>query len=253
MKNYYLFIVALFVSAISFSQPLLVENFDYELSSGNLTNDSGDWVAHVAGSVAVGYSDDGLFMTDYPFDIGGSALITNVTPPTGDKESVNKTFSAVNSGTIYYSALVNLTSLGSGNSGFFLHFGDASGIRGRVFAIDNGAGKINFGITSLGTPDYINTPYDLDTTYLIVVSYNIESFVSNLYVFEAGDPKPIDVPLSPDATQASGNGTISVSAISIRQSDMGYAGTIDGLRVATEWENIMIDIALSDGTQVVQV
>jgi len=234
MKNYYIFLITAFISYSTFGQAIFDDNFDYGEASGDLVSiASGFWFTQSATVPSVGYQTESITLNNYEYLArGGSATIDN----SADGEDINTGFGAVNSGTVYYSALVNLTSLGSGNAGFFMHFNGATGVRGRVFAIDNGAGKINFGITSLGTPDFISTAYDLNTTYLIVVSYNITTYASNLYVLTA----PLqNEPGSPDATQSSVAGPTEVSSISIRQRTDGPAGAIDNIRVATTWGDLM--------------
>ncbi|MFC4721369.1 T9SS type A sorting domain-containing protein [Geojedonia litorea] len=233
MKNSYLLILALFSCVFINAQLLFDEHFNYGDASGDLTlTSSGDWSVLNAVTPKVGYQTSNLSLNNYEYLAkGGAATIAKI-----DGESVNTGFASVNSGTIYYSVLVNLTDLGNGGIGFFIHLNGSTGIRARLFAIDDGFGKINFGITSQGTPDFITTPYDLNTTYLLVVSYNIATYTSNLYVLSA----PLaSEPGAPHATQMSGNGPASVSTITIRQSAAGPSGSIDQMRVATTWEDLM--------------
>lgn len=219
----------------------LDENFSLGATAGNLTTISTDWTAHAnVGSGLVGYATTSLTMSNYPStNIGGSATISS-----DGAEDVNKVLpAAITTGTVYYSALVNLSSVGSGT--YFLHFMDDSyGYSARVGAKTDGAGKILFGIGATSTPvDYSTTSYDLNTTYLLVASYNTTSGTSNLYVLTAPTSKE---PSTPTVTNT-GNSGSSIQKIAIRQGGTsGPSATIDGLRVANSWSAIMSNATLAD-------
>lgn len=229
IKNY-LLLVALLISTVSFGQ-VLVEDFDYGMTGGDLTTASSDaWVQHSGSSGPVAYvaAPSGLTMTGYPSSgIGGHATFS------GTSQDVNRAFTGVSSGTVYGSALVNLSAVGSGN--YFMHF-NSGGFRARVGAQDDGNGDILFGIgASSSTLTYGTTPYSLNTTYLLVFSYEIATGVSNLHVLSAVTPTE---PAMPEATNTGSTGT-TISAIAFRQSSNIPAVAIDGVRVATNWNEIM--------------
>jgi hypothetical protein len=217
----------------------LEDNFDYGTTADNLTTVSPDWTAHSgAGSGPVGYTTTGLSMTDYPStNVGGSITIS----ATGS-EDVNKIFTPITSGTVYFSALVNLSSVGTGT--YFIHFmNDSYGYSARVGAKDDGSGKILFGIGASSTPaDYSSTAYDLNTTYLLVASYNIDNGTSNLYVLTAPEASE---PTTPTVTNT-GNTGLTVEKIGVRQGSGGPTATIDGIRVANTWSAIMSNDQLPD-------
>ena len=216
----------------------LEEDFDYGATAGDLTAVATDWTAHSgAGSGPVGYIPTGLSMTNYPSITGGAATIS----ATG-AEDVNKTFTPITSGTVYFSALVNLSSVGAGT--YFIHFmDDTYGYSARVGAKDDGSGKISFGIGASATPsDYSTTSYDLNTTYLLVASYNIDNGTSNLYVLTAPTASE---PATPTVTNT-GNAGLTVQKIAIRQGGGGPSATIDGVRVANTWSAIMTNDVLPD-------
>lgn len=231
-KNYFLTVLTiLFFGSLSFGQELLNENFDYGATTGDLTTvSSGAWANH-SGSGAVGYATTGLSMTNYPnTGVGGAATIS---PSSG--EDVNRAFAEQASGTVYGSALVSLSAVGSGN--YFLHLKDTgSGFRARVGAKDDGNGKILFGIgASSSTLTYGTTAFDLNTTYLLVFSYNIDSGESNLHVLTSVVGAE---PASVEATNTGNTGT-KISTVALRQSSNIPTATIDGVRVATTWADIM--------------
>jgi hypothetical protein len=214
----------------------LEDNFDYGAAAADLTAVASNWTKH-SGSSTVGYSPTGLSMADYPSsDIGGSIVISS-----SNSEDVNSVFSAKQDGIVYSSALVNFSFAGSGT--YFFHFmDDGFGYSGRVGVKSDGNGQILFGIGATSSSlTYGTTAYDLDTTYLIVASYNIDTGVANLYVLTA--PEATE-PATPEATNTGDSGRM-VQKIGIRQGSGGSSGMIDGVRVATSWADIMVnDVAV---------
>ncbi|TXE19400.1 T9SS type A sorting domain-containing protein [Psychroserpens burtonensis] len=230
MKKLYFLLLTILMSSTSFAQ-VLTENFDYGMTAGDLTTISGGaWVQHSGSSGPVAYvaAPSSLTMTGYPSSgVGGHATYS------GTSQDVNRAFPEISSGTVYGSALVNLSAVGNGN--YFMHF-NSGGFRARVGAQDNGNGDILFGIgSSSSTLTYGTTPYSLNTTYLLVFSYEIATGVSNLHVLSAVTPTE---PAAPEATNTGGTGT-TISAIAFRQSSNIPALAIDGVRIATNWNEIM--------------
>jgi hypothetical protein len=208
IKNY-LLLVALLISTVSFGQ-VLVEDFDYGTTAGDLTAVSGGaWVQHSGSSGPVAYvaAPTSLTMAGYPSSgIGGHATYS------GTSQDVNRAFTEVSSGTVYGSALVNLGAVDSGN--YFMHF-NSGGFRARVGAQDDGSGNILFGIgASSSTLTYGTTPYSLNTTYLLVFSYEIATGTCNLHILSAVTPTE---PAMPEATNTGSTGT-AINAIAFRQS-----------------------------------
>ena len=220
----------------------LKENFDYGATAGDLTTlSSGNWTAHSgAGSGPIGYDATSLSMTNYPStNVGGS-----LTFGTGS-EDVNSEFTPLSSGIVFASALVNLSAVSSGN--YFFHLMEAANtlpyaqFRARVGAKTDGSGKILFGIgASSSTLTYGTTAFDLNTTYLLVASYDIATGTSNLYVLTNAATTE---PTTPEATNNGDAGNI-IAAVAIRQSGGVPTGSIDGVRVANSWSAIMSDATL---------
>jgi hypothetical protein len=227
-KNYFL-LIALLISSLSFAQ-VLEENFDYGMTGGDLTAVSGGaWVQHSGSSGPVQYvATPSLTMAGYPSSgIGGHVAFS------GTSQDVNRSFSTVSTGTVYGSALVNVVSAGSGN--YFMHFNASGGFRARVAARDDGMGGVQFGIGASGAQTYGTTSYSLNTTYLLVFSYEIATGVANLHVLSAVTPTE---PAMPEATNTGSTGT-SITAIAFRQSSNIPSVLIDGVRVAESWTEIM--------------
>lgn len=223
---------------------ILDENFDYGTTEGDLLTLSTDWAAHSsAGYNPMQYAPTSLSMTDYPkSDIGGS-LALNISL---GNEDVNSSFSEITSGKVYSSVLVNFSAVTDYTKSYFFHFmeTDSYSYAARVGAMTDGNGGILFGIgASSKNLVYTETAYDLNTTYLLVASYDINAGVSNLYVLTT---VASEEPSAPDATNTDGAG-LAVQKIAVRQGGVGTA-TIDGIRVANTWSAIMTNDVLEDET-----
>ena len=237
MKKIYFLLLSCLITSASFGQ-VLEENFDYGTTAGDLTTISGGaWVQHSGSADPVAYvaAPTSLMMTGYPSSgIGGHATYG------GSSQDVNRAFTGITSGTVYGSALVNLSAVATGN--YFMHFNASGGFRARVGAKDDGNGDILFGIgASSSILTYGTTAYSLNTTYLLVFSYEIATGVSKLHVLSAVTPTE---PTMPEATNTGSTGT-TISAIAFRQSSNIPALAIDGVRVATSWTDIMNNSTLS--------
>ncbi|MEZ4801183.1 MAG: T9SS type A sorting domain-containing protein [Gelidibacter sp.] len=210
----------------------IYENFNYGSSTGDLTAVSGgNWTNH-SGTGAVGYATTSLSMAGYSSSgIGGSATIDAALG-----EDVNRAFTPQTTGTIYFSALMNLSAVSSGGSYFFHLKNETTGFYGRVGAKDDGSGNVLFGIgATSSTLVYGTTPYSLNTTYLVVGTYNLDSGVSNLYVMTS--PSATE-PTTPEATDTGSTGN-TVVAVALRQGSGTPSGVIDGINVATSWGSVL--------------
>ncbi len=217
------------------------ENFDYGATAGNLTEISSNWTAHSgAGSGPIGYATTGLTMDNYPSsNVGGSLTLSS-----SGSEDVNSFLDIpITTGKVYASILVNLST--TGDSQYFFHFmtDGTYNYSARIGSKDDGSGKILFGIgaSSFSSPTWGTTSYELNTTYLLVSSYDIATGTSNLYVLTA----PIDAePSTPDATN-NGYPDNVIDKIGVRQGGTPSA-ILDGIRVANTWSSIMSNEALED-------
>ena len=217
-------------------QTLLNENFSYP--SGAFLTANG-WNAHDApGTNPVVVNSQGLVYQNYPSsDIGLSALLGN----TG--EDVNKTFTTVTSGSVFCAFLVQVNAIANG---YFLHLANSSIVsqRGRVF-IDGTGNSFNFGL-SKGTGNTVYTtgsPYSTGSTYLIVLKYSIVEGASNdevsLYIITGSIPgtEPALATIGPITDGESDLNN--VSAVALRQYNSKQKIIVDGIRVATKWEDLV--------------
>jgi hypothetical protein len=232
MKKLYFLFTLLITVSMSYGQTLITDDFDYGGTAGDLVTQSGGvWASH-SGSTAVGYANTSLTMASYPSSgVGGSATVVG-----SNSQDVNRTFTSATSGNVYAGALVNLSAVSGGN--YFYHFRDAGGsFFGRVYAQDDGNGQILFGIREGGgTIVYGTTPYDLNTTYLLVLKYDFTAGAASIYVMStvAGTE-----PGTAEATSSDGDDATSIAAIAFRQSGSIPTATIDGIRVAATWTDIV--------------
>jgi len=208
---------------------LLEENFDYGDTSGTLVAVSaGNWVSHSGTTGPVLYITASLSMPKYGSSgIGGAAAIS-----TTGVEDVNRSFAVQTSGTLYYAALVRVITASS-TGDYFLHLiTGTTTFRARVFVKDVN-GTLQFGLgTDSATGTYANTAFSYNTTYLVVVKYNVTSGDTALYVLDAA------VSEEPIAPLVLGTGTGSgVRGFAIRQGTNRPAAIIDGIRVATTWKD----------------
>ncbi len=208
---------------------VLVDDFDYGNTAGDLTSASSNaWSAHSgAGTGPVQYITTSLSMPGYGSSgVGGAATIS-----TTGSEDINQTFPSQTSGTVYFATLINISAAGGG--AYFLHFKDAgSNFRARVFA-RNDAGVLRFGIGDGSTGTYSDDAFDYDKTYLLVAKFDVTTGDTALHVLEAPsttEPPPL---LSVSGT------ALNIQSVAIRQASGGPAATIDGVRVATTWEDVI--------------
>lgn len=242
MKNYLYFmrlsaaiLVALHLSAAGNCQTLLNENFSYPSGSSLTAN---GWNAHSSPGVnAVVVSSQGLAFLGYPSsDIGLSALLAN----TG--EDVNKSFSPVTTGVMYFSFLVKVNAI---TNDYFFNLGgttmSTTTYRGKVFT-DGTGNNFNFGL-SLGSNTPVLTtgePYVKGSVYLVVLKYSFIPDLLNdqvsLFVFSGTMPgaEPVTPTIGPliDANVADVN---NIGTLALRQYSAAQNILIDGIRAATKW------------------
>jgi hypothetical protein len=245
MKNYLYLMrlsVAILVAVIKThagnSQTLLNENFSYP--SGALLTANG-WNAHSSAGVnPVVVSPQGLVFQDYPSsDIGLSALLAN------NGEDVNKTFTTVITGSVFCAFLVKVTTF---DNDYFLHLAGSpvgNNYKGRVFTSGTG-NSFNFGL-SKGSGTVVFTTgssFTTGSTYLMILKYSIVEGASNdmvsLYIITGSIPstEPTTPSIGP-LTDAGQTDLTNVSSVAMRQYSVAQNIQVDGIRVATKWEDLV--------------
>lgn len=242
MKKVFLALVSFFVWVGAANAQLLIENFDYTDGS-NLT--SNGWTAHSSsGTQPITVDPTMLAFTGYLYSgLSKSALLDN------NGEDVNKTFTEQTTGTVYTSFMVNVTNV---VAGYFVNLGGnpiSTAFRGKVWIGGTNSG-MSFGL-SVGSNTATSTAnsYAINTTYLIVLKYNIVEGTTNdevsLFVFDTSVPatEPVVPTIGPltDATQSD----IKPAALALRQFNASQNMKIGGIRIGTTWTDAGLPVELS--------
>jgi len=234
------FVILSFV-ANARGQALLTENFDYPVGSALTAH---NWTAHSgAGTNAISVSSPTI---TYPGYLGSG--IGNQVTLTTTGEDVHRTIAPQTSGTVYASFLVNVTSATT-TGDYFFHVGATAigtTFRGRVFVRRDEANKLSFGIaqSTTTTVNYSGFNFDLNTTYLIVLRYEILEGASNDVASIFVNPT-LNAPLPTSGwitnTDAASTDVAQLGSVALRQGSSASAAALflDGIRVSTNWADIV--------------
>ncbi len=215
---------------------LLLDNFYYD--TGLALKDT-RWSSHSGtGTNTITVQDDNLGYEGYPSVAGKCISLT------GSGEDVNRTFTAQTANSVYTSFLVNVTSATT-TGDYFIHFGPqtiGSDFRGRVFVKKNDADALSFGVSNAANVSgavWTDFNYSLNTTYLLVLRYDIiggtANDVAHLYI---NPPITSDEPAFTLTATDANTDTANIGSIAIRQGSNTPTLKLDGIRVATSWENL---------------
>jgi DNA/RNA endonuclease YhcR with UshA esterase domain len=235
-----LFLTVLFPLTLGAQSLLFEENFNYSENT-NLT-DYG-WVTHSGTGSPIQVVSPGLIYSGYPPSGVGNAV--EIVGGSGSREDLNRQFPETNSGSVYTSFLVNMSSATNTGS-YFLHLGHAqfssTNYRARVFARTYTSNNLAFGITKSNTSDTVYTipSFSLNTTYLIVMKYTFNTGGSSddlvsLWI----NPDLSNSESSPDITQTdAGSDAENLGSVALRQGTDGPVLILDGIRIGTTWESL---------------
>ena len=228
------------------------ENFDYP-AGDSLNGIHGGWASHSAtGQFPPSIVSPGLSYVGYP-----SSGIGNAVRLIAQGEDVNKKVpnaaDSVISGSVYLSFLVRVDSAKAAGD-IFMHLGQyafysASAQRCRIYAKAASAGSQNvaFGIfkgssTTVTTPKYTDTIYQIGTTYLIVAKYTFVSGTLNDYCDLWVNPNLTQTEPAPMLTDSSYtvSDLNSVGSVCLRQGAWASSPSvvIDGIRFAKAWSSL---------------
>ena len=196
-------------------------------------------------------------------DVGNSLSYPQLAPPQGNRvrtvrgnsEDVNRGFTAVTSGTLYYSALIKiLDTLGLPASSddfgdYFLHFGTTSGSSVSTFFArlhirkGSSSNTVQVGVANRGSattvqPTFSTSNLAVNRTHFVVVKYDFATGAASLWVNPTANFGA--------ATEAGGAltntaGTTSISqgaSICIRQGTRTGNIEIDEIRVGQTWASV---------------
>ena len=235
---------------------LLEENFDYGTTATDLvTASSSVWNKHSGGAGAsnVQYTISGLSYVGYPSSgVGGSSSVLN--SRSGDD---NRSFTSQNSGTVYHSALVNVSSATTSSDGeYFLHFG--TGTHYARLYVRNSNSNLIFGISKFNeAATFSTTNFSFSSTYLILIKYTFLGGVQNdridLWVLTSGVPSSEVAAGTPtvENVTAANTDAPSLRTVSLRQGNLSLSVTVDGIRVADAWSQAPLPVELSSFSAVI--
>ena len=252
IKKVFLLTLGLF-STLAMGQT--VENFEY--TSGELLTDNG--YGSLGDAPAVYVNNSGLEYSGLAVSGVGNAAHIEISSGTSPNVSQNYGLeriakrdmfsSSKSSGTIYLSFIAKIQSTIDSEDleeNFFISMSNYQGWgkRGRVYAKDNGSGKVMFGFTKgHSLPNWVTTPYDYGKTYLFVVKYEIldgdDNDVASLFIFDAAtDGVPTSEPTAADLTASDGNDPGNIKQVHLRQRKVD--AIVDGIIMGTSWENVVL-------------
>jgi hypothetical protein len=229
---------------------LFTEDFDYP--AGTLLRDCVGWFAYNAITTnSITITSPGLTYPGYPgSDIGHA--VTLVT----SGEDCRYIFGSINSGTIYASLMINVQSAKTAGD-YFFHFAysDVS-FYAKTFIKDIPGQGFKFGLSKNSTtaPNWTTTVYNYSTTYLIVVKYTfvpgdnndqVDLFINPI----PGAPEPSPTLTNTDITSTADPAS-PITWVCLRQGSASLAPTVrvDGIRVATTWDDLPLPVELSSFT-----
>jgi len=239
--NWFLLLAVIVLGSGKMNGQLLVENFDYPVSTVLTTGTTADpitgWLGHNGSGTNNIAVSNGLVYPNYlGSGIGGAATLT----ATG--QDIHKLFTSQTSGSVYVAFLVNVANSGA-TGDYFLHVGPSpisTTFRGRVFVRKNESNKVAFGISYAATaPVMSDFVYDLNVTYLIVLRYSIVEGASNDVTSIFVNPVPGGAEPSTGWITATDTGAdlAGVASVALRQGTTANNVNVivDGIRVASTW------------------
>ncbi len=243
-----LFVVLIFVAisvlSVNSQSLFLEENFDYP--ADEFLVDHG-WTAYSgAGTASITVNNGGLTYSGYPSSgIGNAALLDS------DGEDISKTFLTQNSGTLYFTFLLNNISYNSDDYVFLV--GDnpmGSTYRGRIFMMNDGVGgdfEIGLSQSSSSPNGVTDNDYSFSTTLLIVMKYVFQPGAADdevsLFIFESGIPG--SEPVTPTLGPFTGSSDVSgIGTLALRQASSDDL-IIDGIRVSDSWSQAPLPVELA--------
>jgi hypothetical protein len=252
MKRVILLLMLFVLTSQSKSQ-IFSEDFPYGV--GVPLTSTGNWFASSGAGVNPLATTPGLSYPGYVGSgIGDAVRFSN----TGEDDS-SSIVSRPNSGTVYASFMVWMSSAQATGDYFFAMSTSGNAFDGRVYARSSGAGY-QFGVTKANeaTVNYTTGVYNFFEPYLVIVKYQFNAGANDdqvsLFVFDTLSPPPMVEPaptIGPfTATSAD---AINLSRVILRQGNAANApaGVIDGIYLDVSWNNNVLPVELSSFVSVI--
>lgn len=242
------------VGLISGAKAQLLFEDDFNYTTGQLTSTSsganvsgGNWVNASGTGGLIQVSSSGLSYSGYASGgVGGKITIAS---PTTSGEDVRRGFTdqlQTSNSSLYAGLLLNvtnITNLSSTTGDYFAHFtnvaGTGGGFHSRIYIRSSGTG-FNLGLqTNTGLAvTWDNTVFTVNTTYLVVVGYEIVTGANNdigrLWVNPTLSGSTHPTPLI-STTVTTGTEPDGIDAFGIRQGGNTPNAEIDAIRVGLSW------------------
>jgi hypothetical protein len=243
-KSYLLLLFSFLFIPLSFSYgQLFVEDFNYAVGD-SLTGHG--WTKHSGTGFTIFVQNGSLTYTGYPSSgIGNHVMLES---GSGSREDVNVGLDTLdnNGDVLYFSFLVNVVSANA-TAEYFTHIGNRVSptsftlFAARVFVQDV-SGNLRFGISNTSTAAMGTTDFSYNTTYLVFVKYEINTGGADecrLWVFSSGVPLDEASAGTPEVLNSTTNGQDLINAIALRQGFNANTTLIDGIRVSTQWGDLV--------------
>jgi len=209
------------------------------VSSANAVVVFSDSFGYATGPIVGATGSPWLTASGTALQVDVGAGVVNLTTVESEDVGAPLTGGPFTTGTLYASAIINLSALPTGTT-YFLHFGGTAvdtNFRGRVHATITGAavGSFRFGIgDTTSTIVSIPTDLSLNTNYNVVVAQDTATGRSTLYLNPNSE---IGGTVATDTTSAIVAG---IGGIRLRQSAGIGILTIDDLVVGTTFADVVI-------------
>ena len=244
--RYLLLILVLMTGGFNVSAQLLTEPFDYtpHATSGLSAQSTGAWnIINTGDSILINSGN-----LSYP---GFAASTGNSVTYGGAGTDYYRGFASQASGTVYYSFLLNISSLGTitttGGYALGLIDGTTSNFAARLWIRLSGASNYNVGINPgsvVANTAWAPNTLSPGTTYLIIAAYQFvaggNNDIAKIWVNPAS---PGGIETSPDATGTNNGATdhASIQRVFLRQDNTTNTPgvmLVDELRVGTTWSSV---------------
>lgn len=244
MKKVLLLLLSVLFCNVSYGQSLFVEEFNY--TAGDLLT-AHSWVqSGTSATNPLAVTTPGLTYTNYPSVAGNACTLAAI------GQDVYRSYTAVSSGNLYLSFLINVQSAGTGD--YFIALSTSSGQLNyycRVHIKSNGSGY-SLGLSKSnevnGGSIYGGTVFNFNAAYLVVCKHTFVATattddIESIFVFSS-PTIPVAEPLTPEVgpyTNATKNDPADLGYVTIRQGSTGASAllTIDGIRLNTSWSGLL--------------
>lgn len=242
--SFLIFILNVSLGDIS-AQLLLTENFEYAVGDSLCGQSTWDWMNVPATRNLILIQNNALTYSDYlASGLGNKVSLTK------SGEDLYRIFPRQTSGNVYAAFLVKVTQLPSTTGDYFFAFSsnpaNKSIYHGRVYVKKDANDKLMFGVvrSAIANVAWTTASYDLNTTYLIVLKYEIISGALNDMCSIVVNPTIATEPTSWTTITGNASGAEDanlIGAVALRQGDgtNSAAVEISGIRVATNWADLM--------------